>query len=1031
MSMNLQYNRPLKITTPLGPDLLLLSGLKGSEGLSQLFSFELDLLAERTVQVPFEKLLGQPVSIELAPAGGLRRYFHGLVRSLCQRGRDDTFVQYRAILAPQLWLWTKSTQSRIFQQKSVPEILTSVLTGLKVRFDLTGDYPARDYCVQYRESDFAFASRLMEEEGIYYFFEHTADAHEMIITDSALRLSDLEEPSAIVYDPLGGGTRSDLRVSGWEKTQEVCSNKWTLRDACFELPGQNLEADEPIQESVAAGMITHKLGPTVSTLERYDYPGGYARWFDGVEPGGGERSEDLQKIFTENHRTARLRMQAEAAQSLRIEGTGNCSHFLPGRKFTLMRHFDADGQYVLTRVEHQARLDAAYRSGEEPPKLSYENGFTCIPAELPYRPRQETPKPTIAGTQTATVVGTEGQEIFCDKYGRVKVQFPWDRQGQADARSSCWIRVAQVWAGKRFGAFFWPRVGQEVVVAFEEGDPDQPIVVGSVYNAANMPPFELPEKATAAGFKSCSVGGDPTENFNCLVFHDQKGDEHLYLHSENHECITSESSRFQRTAGPNIRVVGSLPFGVGSGSGGGMIEWPMAIGHFAGADFAEKFEALFPGSQTYVFGTQNTATMLGDSVSHVMGGASTTLVVDLEDMLFGRLLEHIPLGLGGLLGGAGGSSTMVCGANSTLNYSGPVLNVTRGESYEFKSETFWKDVTPAGIAVKLLALLVAGSALAGDLCAALMAKPKDEDDDEVEYPEWATMLSTGISSRFLALLIALEGKQAKAQAAANQATQAQDQLAQTNRITTQITDASDQVEALLQAAERRLQSAINAAADAAADSSAAALLAAQDAARTDKVLQGDYSLTSQNLSLISQSTAPLLGPTTLNISSQGGGGLANNGMLNLNASKQVLMQAGGGYVKTQCTVATSDVTVGNAMPGKIKLLQGLPDVGASVVLDGVEQSIKLAVGPPGVGASLQLGLDGITLQYALWSLKIDAAGIVASVGESSVNINPAAVMIQGLNVQQEATVAMLMKAVQVIEQISGILQQTSAMGNIE
>ncbi|TMQ32333.1 MAG: type VI secretion system tip protein VgrG, partial [Planctomycetota bacterium] len=248
-------------------------------------------------------------------------------------------------------------------------------------------------------------------------------------------------------------------------------------------------ADKTIADSVQAGTVNHKEKVANNErLEIYDFPGEYAQRFDGIDKGGGEQPAELQKIFEDNKRTVGIRMQEETAPGIIINGESTCRQFVSGHKFSLTRHFNADGPYLLTTVQHLASSTVDYRS-EDKAGYRYENSFTAIPFAQPYRPRRVTPKPFVQGTQTAYVVGPAGEEIFTDKYGRVKVQFHWDREGKNNADSSCWVRVAQVWAGKRWGASFWPRIGQEVIVAFQEGDPDQPIIVGSVYNADQMPPY--------------------------------------------------------------------------------------------------------------------------------------------------------------------------------------------------------------------------------------------------------------------------------------------------------------------------------------------------------------------------------------------------------------------------------------------------------------------------------------------------------------------------------------------------------------
>ena len=561
-----QTDRPLIVTTPLGQDVLLLTSFRGHEGISQLFSFQLDLLAERGTEVRFEKIIGESITVEVLLANGDKRYFNGLVKRFSQGVRDETFVKFRAEVVPKLWLLTKKVRCRIFQQLSVPDILRTVFTGLDVSYQISGTYYPRDYCAQYRESDFDFASRLMEEEGIYYFFKHADGSHQLVVTD--IKSPTVEGQSSVIYEELFGGGREDMRITDWEKTQELRSGEYTLWDHCFEMPSNHLEAKRKTLDSVTVGRVAHKLNVGGNDqLEIYDYPGGYAQRFDGIDPNGAPRPRDLKRIFEDRDRTVRLRMEQEDVGCLEIRGASNCGNFSAGNKFTLERHFDANGQYLLTYVEHEAK-QGGYRS-DESPELHYENHFTCIPAALRYRPQRVTPKPVIAGMQTATVVGPEGEEIFCDRYGRVKVQFHWDREGKKDANSSCWLRVAQVWAGKGWGAFFWPRIGHEVVVIFEEGDPDQPLIIGSVYNAANMPAFRLPAAKKFAGIKSATVNGTPGKNYNGLIFVDEQGKEHLAIHSERHLVMNCEFDRSyssgrhhgERVPGARTVTVGRVPGG--------------------------------------------------------------------------------------------------------------------------------------------------------------------------------------------------------------------------------------------------------------------------------------------------------------------------------------------------------------------------------------------------------------------------------------------------------------------------------------
>ncbi len=613
-----QEDRPLAITTPLGKDVLLLSSFRGSEAISELFSFQLDLLAQVETPVHFDSLLGQHVTVELRLPSEKTRFLNGIIKSFTQGSRDDIFTHYRAEMVPQIWLLAKRVRCRIFQRLAVPDILHEVFAGMDVTYETTGTYLPRDYCVQYRESDFDFASRLMEEEGIYYFFQHSDGTHKMIVSDSTNRHPAVPGEDKVIYDEIAGTVGQGSLVRSWEKTQELRSGAYTLWDHCFEMPGKNLEAKERTVESIVAGKVTHKLHVGGNDhLEVYDYPGGYAQRFDGVDRGGTPQPQTLKDVIKDGERTVRIRMEQEEVEGLRIEGTSGCGQFTAGHKFTLEHHFDGDGEYLLTRLQHNARMgEGSYRSAGAASDFHYENRFTCTPTALPYRPQRRTHKPVISGVQTATVVGPPGEEIFCDKYGRVKVQFHWDREGKNNASSSCWLRVAQVWAGKGWGAFFWPRIGHEVVVVFEEGDPDQPLIVGSVYNAQNMPPFSLPKFSTFGGFKSCSVEGSPSKNYNGLLFVDAKSHEHLAIHSERHMVIYAEYDRTyrvgrhqaERVPGARAVTVGGVP--VGGGSGGGPnknLFQPPEPTSFAGINsvvvYGGNFQIAFPLNMQVAYGT--------------------------------------------------------------------------------------------------------------------------------------------------------------------------------------------------------------------------------------------------------------------------------------------------------------------------------------------------------------------------------------------------------------------------------------------
>jgi type VI secretion system secreted protein VgrG len=528
-----QAGRPLVVTTPLPPDTLLLVDLKCWEEISRPYTLDLELLAELDAAVEFDKLLGQPVGVEIAFDEGTTRPLHGICRAIEECESDTRFRRYRMEVVPKVWTLTLRRQSRIFQGMTVPDVLAKVFTGFDVSYRLSGVFQPRDYVVQYRESDFDFASRLMEEEGIYYWFKYTKTSHTMVVANTPQGHDDVDGTATMTFEGASGGWREAVRVVRWEKRQELRSGKLTHWDHCFEMPGKNLESTTKVADTVQGDTVTHKLlvGGN-DTLEQYDYPGGYAQRFDGIAPGGGDRAADLGKIAEDGTRTVRIRAQEESAPAVVVAGDSNCVQFSAGRKFKLKDHGTGDGPWVLTAVGHRANCAADYSSGSDTEDFVYSNTFRCLPFAAPFRPARATPRPIVRGCQTAVVVGPSGEEIFTDKYGRVKVQFPWDREGKKDTASSCWIRVATIWAGRQWGAIHIPRIGQEVVVDFLEGDPDQPIIVGSVYNAEQMPPYALPDNKTQSGVKSRSTLKGSTENFNELRFEDKKGSEEIYFHAE-------------------------------------------------------------------------------------------------------------------------------------------------------------------------------------------------------------------------------------------------------------------------------------------------------------------------------------------------------------------------------------------------------------------------------------------------------------------------------------------------------------------
>jgi len=526
-----QKGRQLLVNTPLREDFLLLEEFSASETISELFSYQLKLVHEETAEgliptvVDPATLLGQPVGIKINLPDKTSRFFNGVISHWRQGNRDTRFTYYNAIVVPKIWILTQKSQSRIFQRLTVPEILKKVFAGFSVKYEFVGTFNRREYCVQYQETDFAFASRLMEEEGIYYFFEHTNTDHKMIVANTPL--SHLPCPTQNKFPFEADLTRKDGPVSSigtWEMAYQLQTGKVTIWDHNFELPHRKLEADEPSLYPVANN----------TDLEVFQYPGAYAKRYTGIDRGGGDQSGELQHIFEDNKYQAEIQMQAIDAKYKVAAGSSNCCPLTVGHKFDIFNHpaKGTDGQYLLTHVTHHAVQTPSMATGE-PVEDPYNNTFNCISLKsgsTPFRPVRKTSKSVISGSQTAVVVGPAGEEIFTDKYGRIKVQFHWDRDGTYDVGSSCWMRVAQPWAGGNWGTVCIPRIGQEVVVEFLEGDPDRPLVVGALYNPAQMPPYTLPANAHTMGFKSNTTKGGG--GYNEMVAVDGKAGELIRIHAQ-------------------------------------------------------------------------------------------------------------------------------------------------------------------------------------------------------------------------------------------------------------------------------------------------------------------------------------------------------------------------------------------------------------------------------------------------------------------------------------------------------------------
>ncbi len=490
-----QEDQPIRVDTALAEDVLLLAGFHGREEISQPFVFDLELLSEDPNLDPAD-LLRTPISIGILLPDGEMRRIHGQVRSFGYEGRRGELSFYRAEMVPWLWFLSLSKDCRIFQNMSVPDILEEVFAeeeGAQFKTQFAQDYAEREYCVQYRESNLNFVSRLMEEEGIFYFFEHAGDGHTLVLTD---------------YPQM-----------------KPCDGQDEVRMYSGPVPQEDVVRSLTQKQSVYTGTVT--LADYDQLKPSLDLKSSMA----GEEPD--EIYEYQKNLFTElddGERYARIALEREEAKHHVVRGRSTCRGFQAGRRFELTNHDrrEANQEYAILEVSHTART-GSYVAGGGPGELDYENRFMAIPHGTSYRPPLRAPKPSMPGDQTARVVGPAGEEINVDEHGRVKIQFHWDRLGSNDDNSSCWVRVSQNWAGKNWGGMFIPHIDQEVIVSFLEGDPDRPIITGRVYNAEQMPPQNLPAN------KHKSIIED--DYGNELVFDATPGKEHIRLRSPHHESM--------------------------------------------------------------------------------------------------------------------------------------------------------------------------------------------------------------------------------------------------------------------------------------------------------------------------------------------------------------------------------------------------------------------------------------------------------------------------------------------------------------
>ncbi len=507
--------------------------MTGGEALGAPFELDVDVLSP-TGDIPTAKVLGKSFTIALSQGFPPPRYYNGIVTRLAQVAWTGAAFRYRAKLRPTLWMMTKVSNCRIYQNTTIPDLIMERFGahGVTVKKHLGSDrYPKWEYLVQYNETDFNLVSRLMEHEGIFYYFVHEKGKHTMWLVDALTVPDAVAGHSKIQFSPTGDRAMDPSKqhetIDSWGESSQVEPGAYAAKEFDFEEPGKPLLSTKPGPHP-----------PSTADMEIFEYPGHFIATPD--------RDDYVQR-----------RLDEQQLDYQQIQGTGNARGIAAGFLFTLTDHPAAafNRQYLVTSATY-ALTATQHTSGGADADPDFRCSFVGIDSKRHYRPRLATHKPFVQGPQTAIVVGPKGEEIWTDKYGRVKVQFHWDRYGKRDEKSSCFVRVSQVWAGSGWGAMHIPRIGQEVVVDFLEGDPDRPIITGRVYDGANMPPYALGANATRSVLRSHSTKGGGPNNFNELSFEDKIGAEQVFLQAERDLEILVKNDEAREVKHDRMKKIG-------------------------------------------------------------------------------------------------------------------------------------------------------------------------------------------------------------------------------------------------------------------------------------------------------------------------------------------------------------------------------------------------------------------------------------------------------------------------------------------
>jgi type VI secretion system secreted protein VgrG len=498
----------------------------GEEGISRLFHFSIELESENW-QLDTAKVIGKEANFQIRSLDH-NRLISGIVSrfEFLTLDAERGVALYNADLVPEEFILSHGSQSRIFQNQNAPDILKQVLAsgGIRienVKFMLTDSYKPIDYCVQYRESDLDFFNRIAEQYGIFYFFRFAEESTNLVIADSPESHEPVPPDGEIVYGPNRGLLSDSERMTDFRLSKSIRPTRTTVRDFNFESPALNLTKEASVTETFS--------------IEIYDYPGKFLNESSGS-------------------RVAKIRQEAEECAKIVGSGRSDSVRLAPGATFKLSTHpiSEFNREYLVREITHSGAQPTIDSVG--PASIGYSNVVGFQPADLPFRPLPFTRKPVIEGSQTAIVSGPKSEEIYTDEYGRVKLKFHWDRGNSPEDRTSCWVRVAQTWAGKGWGSVFIPRIGQEVIVDFLEGDPDRPIITGSVYNGSNPTPYTLPDKKTVSTIRSDSSLG--SKGFNEFRFEDMKDKEEIFQHAQKDLTIVTENCKSQQTGNDETLTVG-------------------------------------------------------------------------------------------------------------------------------------------------------------------------------------------------------------------------------------------------------------------------------------------------------------------------------------------------------------------------------------------------------------------------------------------------------------------------------------------